>query len=179
MITRAPDPRPFLVDTPHGVIRALGTRSDIRCDGHGSTVSVVTRQKMDGQNLNTIDAVLANTTGIIMYDSPMGGRYVYSRGFMVETYQFDGVTAPGTTRRRTALPAIRPMLDHVEIVPAWPCCSKRTSRCSPITGWPNRATPGSANTATGALQKWSVGGGVNFQTENSRVTQNITVTQGA
>jgi transmembrane sensor len=40
MITTASDPRPFLVDTPHGVIRALGTRFGIRCDEDGSTVSV-------------------------------------------------------------------------------------------------------------------------------------------
>ncbi|MCM2564185.1 FecR domain-containing protein [Janthinobacterium kumbetense] len=40
MITTAPDPRPFLVDTPHGVIRALGTRFGIRCDDDDSTVSV-------------------------------------------------------------------------------------------------------------------------------------------
>lgn len=40
MITTAPDARPFLVDTPHGVIRALGTRFGIRCDGDDSTVSV-------------------------------------------------------------------------------------------------------------------------------------------
>nr|WP_314606595.1 FecR domain-containing protein [uncultured Janthinobacterium sp.] len=40
MITTASDARPFLVDTPHGVIRALGTRFGVRCDGDGSTVSV-------------------------------------------------------------------------------------------------------------------------------------------
>ena len=43
MLTTRPDPRPFLVDTPHGVIRALGTRFGVRCDdgsGGGSTVSV-------------------------------------------------------------------------------------------------------------------------------------------
>ncbi|WP_426070271.1 FecR domain-containing protein [Janthinobacterium sp. DSP2-3-3] len=40
MITTAPDPRPFLVDTPHGVIRALGTRFGIRCDDDDSVVSV-------------------------------------------------------------------------------------------------------------------------------------------
>lgn len=32
---------------------------------------------------------------------------------------------------------------------------------------------------SGALQKWSVGGGVNFQTESSRLTRNVTVEQGA
>ena len=40
IITTASDARPFLVDTPHGVIRALGTRFGVRCDGDGSTVSV-------------------------------------------------------------------------------------------------------------------------------------------
>ncbi|MDN2697814.1 FecR domain-containing protein [Janthinobacterium sp. SUN073] len=40
MITTASDARPFLVDTPHGVIRALGTRFGVRCDADGSTVSV-------------------------------------------------------------------------------------------------------------------------------------------
>ncbi|WP_332861460.1 FecR domain-containing protein [Janthinobacterium svalbardensis] len=40
IITTAPDPRPFLVDTPHGVIRALGTRFGVRCDADVSTVSV-------------------------------------------------------------------------------------------------------------------------------------------
>ncbi|WP_290606487.1 FecR domain-containing protein [Janthinobacterium sp.] len=39
LATRA-DPRPFLVDTPHGVIRALGTRFSVRCDADGSSVSV-------------------------------------------------------------------------------------------------------------------------------------------
>ena len=40
IITTASDARPFLVDTPHGVIRALGTRFGVRCDGDGSIVSV-------------------------------------------------------------------------------------------------------------------------------------------
>ncbi|MFZ4874176.1 FecR domain-containing protein [Janthinobacterium sp. Mn2066] len=40
MLTTAPDPRPFLVETQHGVIRALGTRFGVRCDGASSIVSV-------------------------------------------------------------------------------------------------------------------------------------------
>lgn len=40
MITTASDARAFLVDTPHGVIRALGTRFGVRCGDDGSTVSV-------------------------------------------------------------------------------------------------------------------------------------------
>ncbi len=80
------------------------------------SVSVVTRQKMDDQNLSTIDAVLANTTGITMYDSPMGGRYVYSRGFMVETYQFDGVNRAMYYPQANSFTSNTAMLDRVEIV---------------------------------------------------------------
>ncbi|OBV38352.1 TonB-dependent siderophore receptor [Janthinobacterium psychrotolerans] len=80
------------------------------------SVSVITRQKMDDQNLTTIDAVLANTTGITMYDSPMGGRYVYSRGFMVDTYQFDGVNRAMYYPQANSFTSNTAVLDRVEVV---------------------------------------------------------------
>lgn len=52
----------------------------------------MTRKLMDDQNLNTIEQVMEKTPGITVYDSPMGGRYFYSRGFqMLGQYQYDGV----------------------------------------------------------------------------------------
>ena len=56
------------------------------------SVSVMTRKLMDDQNINTIDELLERTPGITTYESPMGGKYFYSRGFkMLEQYQYDGV----------------------------------------------------------------------------------------
>ncbi|MEN5304641.1 TonB-dependent siderophore receptor [Pseudomonas sp. TWI628] len=55
------------------------------------SVSVVTRKAMDDQRLDTLDQVLEKTTGITTYQSPSGGKYIYSRGFEVETIQYDGV----------------------------------------------------------------------------------------
>jgi outer membrane receptor for ferric coprogen and ferric-rhodotorulic acid len=55
------------------------------------SVSVITRQRMDDQNLNTLDEVLEQSTGVTTFQSPSGGKYVYSRGFEVDTYQYDGV----------------------------------------------------------------------------------------
>ncbi|MEK1943108.1 MAG: TonB-dependent siderophore receptor, partial [Pseudomonas sp.] len=55
------------------------------------SVSIVTRKAMDDQNLNTLNEVLEKTTGITTYQSPSGGKYIYSRGFEVETFQYDGV----------------------------------------------------------------------------------------
>jgi len=80
------------------------------------SVTVVTRQKMDDQNLNTIDAVLANTTGITMYDSPMGGRYVFSRGFRVDTYQFDGVNRAFFYPQANSFVSNTALIERVEVV---------------------------------------------------------------
>lgn len=55
------------------------------------SVSVVTRKAMDDQQLDTLDEVLEKTTGITTFQSPSGGKYIYSRGFEVETIQYDGV----------------------------------------------------------------------------------------
>ncbi|MBA8838935.1 TonB-dependent receptor [Ochrobactrum sp. RH2CCR150] len=55
------------------------------------SVSVVTRKQMDDRNVITVDDALEEAPGIALYDSPMGARYVFSRGFMVDTYQYDGV----------------------------------------------------------------------------------------
>lgn len=55
------------------------------------SVSVVTRKHMDDRNVTTIDDALEEAPGVALYDSPMGARYVFSRGFMVDTYQYDGV----------------------------------------------------------------------------------------
>ena len=80
------------------------------------SVTVVTRQKMEDQNLNTIDAVLANTTGITMYDSPMGGRYVFSRGFRVDTYQFDGVNRAFFYPQANSFVSNTALIERVEVV---------------------------------------------------------------
>ncbi|WP_030131921.1 TonB-dependent receptor [Pseudomonas sp. QTF5] len=56
------------------------------------SVTVMTRKMLDDQNLNTIDQVMEKTPGITVYDSTMGGKYFYSRGFrMSGQYQYDGV----------------------------------------------------------------------------------------
>ena len=55
------------------------------------SVTVITRKAMDDQRLDTLDQVLEKTTGITTYQSPSGGKYIYSRGFEVETIQYDGV----------------------------------------------------------------------------------------
>ena len=80
------------------------------------SVSVVTRQRMDDQNANTLDDVLANSTGMTLYKSPMGGSYVYSRGFRVDSYQFDGVNRAFYYPQANSFTTETVTLDRVEII---------------------------------------------------------------
>ncbi|MDQ2187189.1 TonB-dependent siderophore receptor [Alcaligenaceae bacterium A4P071] len=55
------------------------------------SVSVVTRQRMDEQNLQTLGEVLEQTTGITVQDANSYERNYFARGFKIETIQYDGV----------------------------------------------------------------------------------------
>lgn len=80
------------------------------------SVTVMTRQRMDDQNANTLDDVLANSTGMTLYKSPMGGNYIYSRGFQVESYQFDGVNRAFYYPQANSFTSNTVTLDRVEII---------------------------------------------------------------
>lgn len=55
------------------------------------SVTVVTRKRIDDQNLSTISEVLENTTGVTISEVADGGRNFYSRGFKIANIQYDGV----------------------------------------------------------------------------------------
>jgi len=55
------------------------------------SVSVATRQRLDDQNLRTLDEALANTTGLVVEQTSSHERSYYARGFEIQTVQYDGV----------------------------------------------------------------------------------------
>jgi outer-membrane receptor for ferric coprogen and ferric-rhodotorulic acid len=55
------------------------------------SISVVTRQRMDDQNLTSLYDVLENVTGVVTTQSPMAGKYFFARGFPITSLQYDGV----------------------------------------------------------------------------------------
>jgi len=55
------------------------------------SVSVSTRQRLDDQNLRTLDEALSNITGLIVEQGSSHERTYYSRGFEIQTVQYDGV----------------------------------------------------------------------------------------
>ncbi|MEX3774715.1 TonB-dependent siderophore receptor [Pseudomonas sp. MYb118] len=54
------------------------------------SVSVVTRERMDEQNLRTVTEALGQTPGITVVPSFTGSQF-YSRGFFINSFQYDGV----------------------------------------------------------------------------------------
>lgn len=55
------------------------------------SVSVLTRQRMDDQNIESLPDVLNNVTGMTFSKSPGPGGFTTARGFEIGTLQYDGV----------------------------------------------------------------------------------------
>lgn len=58
------------------------------------SVSVLTRKRMDDQNIVNLSQALENTTGLSAIKSPGSGLFIYARGFDIESIQYDGVPVP-------------------------------------------------------------------------------------
>lgn len=81
------------------------------------SISVVTRELLDEQNLTSVYDALASTTGITIQQSPQGGRYIYSRGFDLTTVQYDGVPLNrGMYGRANNFNAGTAIYDRVEVL---------------------------------------------------------------
>lgn len=64
------------------------------------SVTVITRERMEQQNLNSLAEVAEQVPGVHFNSTgtPIGGRtWMYSRGFIVNSYQVDGVNLPWET----------------------------------------------------------------------------------
>lgn len=55
------------------------------------SVSVANRQRLDDQNLRTLDEALGSITGLVVEQSSSHERKFHARGFEIETIQYDGV----------------------------------------------------------------------------------------
>lgn len=82
------------------------------------TISVITRQRIEDQQLNSITSVLNQTPGVTMSQDG-GQRYnIYSRGSAIDTYQIDGVTTTqeNQTRNMPSTLLDTAIYDHIEVV---------------------------------------------------------------
>ena len=80
------------------------------------SVTVITRQRMEDQSIRQIGDVLRQTTGLSFVqngNAGSDGNSVYSRGFLVENYQVDGIPQTGSWLTQTG--DLAPY-DRVEVV---------------------------------------------------------------
>lgn len=68
-----------------------GTRFELAPREIPQSVSVVTLQRIEDQNLQSIGAVLENVTGLAGAHTDSERYEFYARGFYIDNYQFDGI----------------------------------------------------------------------------------------
>ena len=76
-----------------GSSSGVGSKSNASTREVPQTISVMTRQRLDDQNLTTLEDALKNMTGMNVMQVDAGRADFYSRGHHVDTIQVDGVTA--------------------------------------------------------------------------------------
>ncbi|CAM3759311.1 Ferripyoverdine receptor [Pseudomonas reidholzensis] len=82
------------------------------------SVSVMTRQRIEDQNLRSIGQVLEQTAGINVQSPGSDRLYVYSRGLAIDNYQYDGMPTTSFAFSQALPQALSDMAiyDHVEVV---------------------------------------------------------------
>ncbi|MGK5024823.1 TonB-dependent siderophore receptor [Janthinobacterium sp. RB2R34] len=97
---------------------AAATRLPLSLQETPQAVTVITRQRMDDQQLNSVQGVLENTTGITSYQSDSERTSFYSRGFLINNVQYDGIpTVVGNIVNGSGIGSLdTAFYDRVEVV---------------------------------------------------------------
>ncbi|MBI3908281.1 MAG: TonB-dependent receptor plug domain-containing protein, partial [Pseudomonas fluorescens] len=92
-------------------------KGNIKLKDIPQSVSVVTRQRMDDQNLNSLQDALRQVTGVTIktYNSGSSLNDIYMRGFLVDQVQVDGVSQP-TGQGDMATSFDLAMYDRIEVL---------------------------------------------------------------
>jgi outer membrane receptor for ferric coprogen and ferric-rhodotorulic acid len=79
------------------------------------SVSVITRQRLDDQGINTLDDALKQATGVTVLEAEVQGTSFQIRGFTMDTMQIDGM--PVSMLTSTSTPGVDlAIYDRVEIL---------------------------------------------------------------
>ncbi|MGE8687731.1 MAG: TonB-dependent siderophore receptor [Achromobacter sp.] len=99
-------------------VSSTATKMNLSIKETPQSISIITRQQIEDQQLNSMTAVLNQTPGITMSQDG-GERFnIYSRGSAMDTYQLDGVTTTQVNQSRTMPSTLLDMAlyDRVEVV---------------------------------------------------------------
>ncbi|MDP9932827.1 TonB-dependent siderophore receptor [Variovorax paradoxus] len=97
---------------------AAATRLPMSLQETPQSVTVITRQRMDDQQLNSVQGVLENTTGVAGYQSDSERTSFYSRGLLINNVQYDGIpTVVGNIVNGSGIGSLdTAFYDRVEVV---------------------------------------------------------------
>ncbi|WP_313687743.1 ferric-rhodotorulic acid/ferric-coprogen receptor FhuE [Pantoea sp.] len=108
----AQDKQDYQVKTTRAGTKLLLTPRDVP-----QSVSVVTQQRMQDQQLQTINDVLNNATGITSSQDDSERAYYYSRGFLLTNFTYDGIpTSMGDSWNYGDTASDTAIYDRIEIV---------------------------------------------------------------
>lgn len=71
----------------------VGSKSGASIKETPASISVMTRTRLDQQNITTVEDAMRNTTGMTVLEADAGRSDIFSRGYRVDTIQVDGVTS--------------------------------------------------------------------------------------
>lgn len=71
---------------------------EIELKGTPQSISVVTQQRLNDQQLDDVSEVAENTTGLVVQRIESNRGSIYSRGFQVDNYQIDGIPTTYSTQ---------------------------------------------------------------------------------
>jgi outer membrane receptor for ferric coprogen and ferric-rhodotorulic acid len=91
----------------------VGSKSGASIKETPQSISVLTRTRLDQQNLTTVEDALRNTTGMTVLQTDAGRSDIYSRGYRLDSIQLDGVTI--NLNNFFSLPDLY-MYDRVEVL---------------------------------------------------------------
>ncbi|MFJ4345346.1 TonB-dependent siderophore receptor [Pseudomonas sp. NPDC089401] len=80
------------------------------------SVSVITHQQMQDQNIKTVDDAMMETPGISKSVTNAGNHVFLSRGFEIRNYQYDGIPMGYWAKGGAGKQADMAMYDHVEVL---------------------------------------------------------------
>lgn len=100
-----------------GSATTVGSKTPVAIKDIPQSVSVITRQRIEDQNLVSLEDVLAQSTGVQLRRSTNDVAFFYMRGYQLDSVQLDGVPIPtgqGSTRLATGLDMAA--YDRVEVL---------------------------------------------------------------
>lgn len=96
---------------------SAATRLNLSIRETPQSISVMTRQRIEDQKMNTLDEVVKNTPGLTMQELGAGRQRYYARGTLVDNLMYDGLPiATGGSAVEPTGAADMAIYDHVEVV---------------------------------------------------------------